>query len=174
LKCSKNKQRFIDLLTEKLVSSGCKVLHAQNVANVLVVQTAASYAETLSTTLIWYYTILLIFLQYDAKLDACIVFMQTDTHENNRQVHDINRIKDKLGTEEAENLLVCHAMSGCDATTRLHGVGKQAVVSLSLKDGIFKDACKIFITQRFNNQEITEAGEKILFWLYKGKVMRMS
>ena len=84
-------------------------------------------------------------------------------------MYDIKRIKNKLGTEAAENLLVCQAMSGCDSTFRLHGVGKPAVVSLSLKDGIFKDACKIFMTPGSNHQKIVEAGEKALLRICKGK-----
>jgi len=84
-------------------------------------------------------------------------------------VYDIKRIKNKLGTEAAENILVCHAMSGCDTTFRLHGVGKPADVSLSLKDGIFKDAFKTFMTPGSNHQEIAEAGEKSLLRIYTGK-----
>ena len=82
---------------------------------------------------------------------------------------ELKRIKNKLGTEAAENLLVCHAMSGCDTTSRLHGVVKPTVVSLSLKDGIFKDACKTFMTPGSNHHEIAEAGEEALLRIYSGK-----
>ena len=83
LRNPKNKQRFIDLLTERLANSGCKVLHAQDDADVLVVQTSVSCAETSSTTLIGNDTDLLVLLLYHAKLDACDIFIQTDTHGNN-------------------------------------------------------------------------------------------
>ena len=89
-------------------------------------------------------------------------------------MYDIKRVKNKLETEAAENLIVYHAMSGSDITSRLHGVGKPAVVSLSLKGGIFKNACKIFMDPGSNHQEITEAREKDLIRIYKGKVMRRS
>ena len=148
----KNKQRFINLLAERLANSGCKVLRAQDDADVLVVQTAVSCAETSSTTLIGNDTDLLVLLLYHAKFDACDIFMQTDTHGNNQRSYDIKRIKSELGTEAAENLLICHAMSGCDTTSRLHGVGKPAVVSLSLKDVIFKNAGKIFMTPGSSHQ----------------------
>ena len=95
--------------------------------------------------------------------------MQTDTHGNNQRVYDIKGIKNKLGTEAAENLLVCHAMSGCDTTSRLRGVGKPAGVSSSLIDGIFKDACKTVMTPRSKHQEIAVAGEKALLRIYEGK-----
>jgi hypothetical protein len=72
-------------------------------------------------------------------------------------VYDIKRINNKLGTEATENLLVCHAMSGFDTTSRLYNVGKPAVVSLSLKDCIFENAWKIFMRPESNHQEITEA-----------------
>jgi len=93
--------------------------------------------------------------------------MQTDTNENNQRVYDINRIKNKLGIEAAENLLVCQEISGCDIASRLYGVEKPAVVSLSLRDGMFEHACKIFITLGSNHQEIVEAGEKDLLPIYK-------
>ena len=89
----KNKQHFIGLLTERLANSGGQVLHAQDDADVLVVQTALSCAETLSTTLIGNDTDLLVLLLYHTKLDACNIFMQTDTHENNRRLYDTKRIK---------------------------------------------------------------------------------
>ena len=86
LRNHKNKQRFINLLAERLANSGCKVLRAQDDANDLVVQTAVSCAETSSTTLIGNDTDLLVFLLYHAKLDACDIFMQTDTHGENRRI----------------------------------------------------------------------------------------
>ena len=86
---SKNKEHFADLLTEKLANSEWKVLHAQDDVNVMVVQTAVSCAETLSTTLIWNDTGLLVLLLYHTKLDAYDIFMQTDTYENNQRVYDI-------------------------------------------------------------------------------------
>ena len=120
-----DKQRFIDLLTERLANSGCKVQHAQDDARVLVVRTSVSCAETLLPNLIRNDTNILVLLQYHARIDACGIFTQTDTHKNSRRLYDIQRIKNKLETEAVENLLVCQAMSGCDTTSRLYGVGDQ-------------------------------------------------
>ena len=61
---------MIDLLTKRLANSGCKVLHAQDSADVLVVQTEVSCVENLSTSLIGYDTNLVVLLLYHAKLDA--------------------------------------------------------------------------------------------------------
>ena len=138
LRNTKNKQRFIDLPTERLANSGLKVLHAHDDADVLLVQTAVSCAETSSTTLSGNDNDLLVLLLYHIKLDACAIFMQTDTHGNNRRVYKIKRIKNKPGTEAAKNLLVCHAMSSCDTTSRLHGVGKPAVFPCHLEMGFAK------------------------------------
>ena len=70
LRSLKNKQRLIDLLTERLANSECKVLHAQDSADVLAVKTEVSCVETLSTTLIGYDTSLLVLLLYYTKLNA--------------------------------------------------------------------------------------------------------
>ena len=60
-------------------------------------------------------------------------------------------------------------MSSCDTTSRVYGLGNPAVVSLPLKDGIFKEAYKISMTPGSNHKEITQAREKALLPIEKGK-----
>ena len=74
------------------------MVHAKDDGEVLVVKTAVNCVETLSNTLIGNDIDLLSLLLYHTKLDVCDLFMQTNTHENNRRVCGIKRIKKKLGT----------------------------------------------------------------------------
>ena len=68
-------QRFINLLTEKLANTGCKVPHAQDDLDILVVETVVNDAETLSNNMIGNETDLLVLLLNNLKLDAWDIFM---------------------------------------------------------------------------------------------------
>ena len=68
-------QRFISLLTENLAKTECKIPHAQDDLDILVVETAVNDAETLSNNMIGNETDLLVLLLNSLNLDACDIFM---------------------------------------------------------------------------------------------------
>ena len=62
-----NKQRFIDLLSQRLEQAGCEIHQARGHANVLIVQTASTSAANQETVLVGDDTDLLVLLIYHAK-----------------------------------------------------------------------------------------------------------
>jgi hypothetical protein len=54
--------------------------------------------------------------------------MVTEKQNAKHPCLDINAIRDKLGDEYARFLPVLHAISGCDTTSKLYGIGKVTVL----------------------------------------------
>ena len=79
---------------------------------------------------------------------------------------DINAIRDKIGEEYAQFLPVLHAISGCDTTSMLYGIGKIKV--LKKHKEIIAEA-KPFLLNDSTPEQIEEAGRKILCLIYDGK-----
>ena len=64
-----NKQRFIEVVGQRLSARGCKVLHDQSDADVLIAKTAIESAASMDTILVGDDTDLLILLIHHAPLD---------------------------------------------------------------------------------------------------------
>ena len=90
------------------------------------------------------------------------------TEKQNAKHHclDINAIRSKLGDECAQWLPAIHAMSGCDTTSKLFGIGKSTVMKKS--NHIIKEAGP-FLSAQATAEEIKEAGIKILCLIYDEK-----
>ena len=65
-----NKQRFINMLSMKLVERSCKTYHASGDANMLIVQKSVESASVINTVLVGDDTDLLILLIYHVSLDS--------------------------------------------------------------------------------------------------------
>lgn len=90
------------------------------------------------------------------------------TAKKNHKVWHINRLKSVMGPELCLLLPFVHAVSGCDTTSRLYGVGKGAALPKLRSDSAFKEAAYVFIRQS-SLEEIVAAGEKCLCCLYGGR-----
>ena len=122
----KNKQRFLVILSEALQNVGCVTHHANGDADLLIVKTAVASARTNNTVLVGDDTDLLVLLCYHASKDGFDLYFRPEPKANVRGtcVWHMKRAKDQLGREVCTNLLFLHAITGCDTTSRLYGVGK--------------------------------------------------
>jgi len=77
-------------------------------------------------------------------------------------------VQKKMG-EVSRLLLVGHALLGCDTTSRVFGLGKQAVLPLLKKSEVFRKKCKVFLDESSSKDEIVKAGEYLLLSLYKAR-----
>ena len=69
-----NKQRLIKLLGEKLQLSGCRIIHAQGDADLLIIQMAIQSAKSITTVLVGDDTDLLVLLCHHANTSARDLF----------------------------------------------------------------------------------------------------
>ena len=74
-----NKQRFIDLFSQRLEHAGCEIHQARGDADVLIVQTALTSAAKQETVLVGDDTDLLVFLIYHANNIRHNVFFRPET-----------------------------------------------------------------------------------------------
>lgn len=166
-----NKQSFINILSDKLERVGCVVQHAKGDADTLIAMTAVKSAEVVDTVLVGEDTDLLVLLCYHAKnlLRAIYFRPEPKLHSNSCRVWDIQKTRNILKETTCENILFAHAISGCDTTSRLYGVGKHLVFKKLLSDSEFRKHAEIFLSGPDTpHDRIIEAGEKAIVSMYNG------
>ena len=78
----------------------------------------------------------------------------------------MKKVKEQLGKEVCRNLLYLHAITGCDTTSRLYGVGtalKKFENVLHFKEQAYVFSCHSAVS------DVVTAGEKALVSLFGGK-----
>ena len=77
-------------------------------------------------------TDLLVILCFHGKMDECELYFYSEAKSKRKQqrIWDIKQTKNKLGFEACEILPVLHALSACDTTSQLFGVGKYPEAAL--------------------------------------------
>ena len=161
---STNKQRFINLLSDRLKSKGCETFHADGDADLLIVLTAVKSAETMNTVLVGDDTDLLVLLCYHGNLASHELFFKPEPKKDAKKVRvwNIKALKDILGPQTSKHLLFLHAVLGCDTTSRLYGVGKSVSLKKFLKNDDLKKVADVFHNENSSEEEVAEAGEHAL------------
>ena len=159
-----NKQRFINLLAEKLRIAGCNVLQAPGDADLLIVQTAVQEARTRTTVLVGDDTDLLVLLIYHGQMDASDLFFipEPKQRSNKRRVWNIKNTKSALGLGVCTHILFAHALLGCDTTSRIHGLGKPVALRKIKTDEHFRNQASVFANSSATTDEVMLAGERAL------------
>ncbi len=126
-----NKQNFLSILSSCLKEAGCVTIHARSDADVLIVQTALQSSKTVNTVLVGEDTDLLVLLLHHADKDGKELYFRPEPKENAKNVRlwNIKTSKEKLGSCICSKLLFVHAITGCDTTSRLYGIGKTTSLS---------------------------------------------
>lgn len=161
-----NKQRFIDLLSVTMEDHGIKALHADGDADQLIAKTAVVSAKTHTTQVIGEDTDIFQLLVSQLISDSKGLYMITDKQNAKNKCLDIKAIRIKLGEEISPILPVLHAISGCDTTSKLFGIGKSTVMK---KRHLLVEEAKHFLSPSVTHEQIEESGRKILCLLYDEK-----
>ena len=162
-----NKQNFIYLLGTKLQASGCIVLHAEEDADRLIVDTAVTSSLNQSTILVADDTDVLVLLIHHATTTSQGLFMQKSkmTSKKNGSVWDILQVKQELGEDVCKHILFAHALLGCDATSGIFGLGK-ALTLKKVKQSEFRKHADVFRDASSTKCMIEKSGEAALLSLY--------
>ena len=75
----------------------------------------------------------------------------------------VSALKQNLDDSLISSLLYIHSLTGCDTTSRPHGIGK---VSALAKHANLKEFAKMIMLQNKTSREIEQAGEQALGVLY--------
>jgi 5'-3' exonuclease len=167
-----NKQRFINLLAQRLQSEGCTVYHADGDADYLIVQKAVEAASSNTTVLVGEDTDLLVLLCHHASLHAHDLFFKSDKNQKRKKkcCWDIKKTKQHLGVAVCENLLFIHSVLGCDTTSRVHGIRKSVALKKFESDVNFQAEASVFLNESSTQDEVAQAGHKVMLLLQNGKL----
>ena len=106
---------------------GCKVINASGDADVPIARAAVEASVEQVTTVIGEDTDLLILLLFHARLEGKGLYFKSDRSkaDDKTKVFDIIKMKEIIGNAICGQLLFVHAMTGCDSTSRIFGIGKK-------------------------------------------------
>ena len=76
---------------------------------------------------------------------------------------DIQQLQQALGEDICQSLLFVQAITGCDTTLRLFGVGKGTLTLKKLKaENAFHEAVHVFSKPTATMKKVVSAGEKVI------------
>lgn len=167
---SKNKQKFITLLSGFLESNGITVKHASDDADYLITKTVCECALNKHVMLIGDDTDLLVLLCYHVAVDGHRVFFKSEMRTNSKKlrVWDIQKTKMVLGENVCKVLPALHALTGCDTTSRVFGIGKGMALKKLISSEALYSYLKAFIIKANTKEIVQTAGENALVYLYGG------
>ena len=167
----KNKQRFINMLSKRLTDCVVKTIHAVGDADLLICQTAVDSASRSPTTLIGEDTDLLVLLCFHANPNSFDLYFRSEAKQTSKKPRtwNIKVVKQALGQDTCYLLPFLHALTGCDTTSRLFGIGKGLALKKPKSNEDFKKQGEVF-SRESDRDEIFSAGQKALSCLYGGSI----
>ena len=154
-----NKQRFVNLLNAFLEGCGFICLAARDDADVLICDTAVDlYKSKQNVTVVGDDIDLLVILLHRIHINdqsTTRLFLSTKTC-----VYDIQSVKRQLGDSVVSIILLLHAFTGSDTTSRILGVGKDKL--LKLHEKIDSSISEGFYSPHSSKECIKKAGERLI------------
>ena len=163
-----NKEKFLGLLKTYLIARGINVLSSTADADVLMCREAVERSYESDVSLVGDDTDLLIILLHMTRHQAFDhkLFLTTKHH-----VYDIEDVRNKLGQNTVNSILLAHAFTGCDTTSRIHGVGKDKLFKIlnSVESGIVET----FYTVNSSVPQVKAAGEQLFLQLISSSALSL-
>src|SRR6218665_19439 len=168
------KKAFLSNLICKLRCTGISVHQALDDADTLIVATAITIARSnRPVTVVANDTDVLVLLTYHFRSAMADIVLRSEiTKRGSPKVELIptRAIQDSIGDAAAKQILVAHAISGCDTTSCLYGLGKASILkkfSHTTKKTL--PLSEILSSSDATHDDISAAGLKLLTLLYGGK-----
>lgn len=155
-----NKQLLLNLLQDYLKNKGLTILCSTGDADVLMCREAAECCYSGNVSLLGEDTDLLVILLHMTKHHGFEnkLYLTTKSY-----VYDIEGIRNILGQRVANSILLIHAFTGCDTTSRIFGVGKDRL--LKILDSVGDDVINVFYSRDSTPSEVISAGENLMLLL---------
>ena len=155
----RNKQRFLNLLATKLREQHIEVLQADDDADLLIAQTALNSAKDRPTIVVGEDTDVLVLLLYHIQNYHQKVIYRSAKHSQGKacRIWDINKTAKLHGETTCRLLPFVHAVTGCDTTSRLFGLGKAVALKKVATNEYFRSQGEIFMSNGRTNDDIIKA-----------------
>ena len=165
-----NKQNFLLMLGDELTKTGIAVNHNSGDADLLIAQTALKASKDYLMDLIGEDTDLLVLALHHFTNEKALYFTyEPKQSQQLAEVRNIGHAKQILG-KICHGILVIHAFSECDTTSRIHSVRKPAFLEKHRKSNQFLKLKNIFLDQSANKSNIINAGKQLMLsnnWSHK-------
>ena len=169
----KNKMQFVTLLKQRLEARHYCIFQAQDDADTLIVATALDVASRGKPVFVVANdTDILVLLMYHFDMGGVDIILQFETKKATsaqtirRSVRELCKATGSVATRQ---LLVAHAISGCDTTSSLFGHGKASVWKQMKKSPNTTQLTETISSDKPTQKEIVAAGMQLLSLLYSGK-----
>lgn len=159
------------MLATRLTENSYTVVHvhASDDADVKIVQTAVEYAKSKTVTVIGEDTDLLVLLCFHVDLKSYMIYFRTEPKQTTKRMRiwNIQKTKQDMGEQMCSLLPFIHAISGCDTTFRMFGIGMGAAYKKFKSSVYIQDLAQKIMTYS-SKEDVVQAGEEIVACLYGG------
>ncbi len=151
-------------------------IQAVDDADTLIASTAVQEATSHDTVVVGEDTDVLVLLCHHGDDSSHNLLYKSDIRRANKtnKVWDIKKTKTVLGPELCSMLPFIHAYTGCDTTSRIHGISKEAVLKLFKTSSEFRRTIAIFNEEEPDVNEITTRCEEAMILLNNGVLLKGS
>jgi hypothetical protein len=165
----RNKQRFIELLGCKLRDASFEVVHTQDDADLPIVKTAINFAREQNVMVVAEDTDILVLLCYYVDPTLNGILLGTEPKRGQKaKLWDIHKTKLLLGEEVCHRLPAIHALTGCDTTSKLFGIGKATALKKLKSTKHMQESLNTFCDVFASKENVLKSGSEVLSCLYGG------
>lgn len=169
---SKNKERLITMLAEKMTNEGYMTKQAVDDADSLIIQTAIEMSSAHHVTVIGEDVDLLILLVALAPVGRNIHFVKPGKGNVERKTFSSRDLQVTTGLKST--ILFLHAFGGCDTTSCFFRKGKLKCFKLMKDQPFLREVAETFNNADAMHEEIALAGQRFVLSLYGAPITETS
>ena len=165
----KNKQRFIDMLSERLLDNGIQVRHSDGDADVLIIKTAIEYMQRTNVILVADddTDIFVLAIHYLGTNDfANSLLLKASSSSAKRKLINVTQLRSLLHPDICSSILLIHAYMGCDTTS---GIFRKSKKLLMKQHSILPPYVEKFYNVSTRIGDLARAGEELMLSIYENK-----
>jgi len=168
-----NKSQFIALLGQRLSANGHTVHYAPGDADTLIASTALDLArQQTPVSVVAEDTDVLLLLVHHFQSTMADVYMLSRTKMPNGEskVVSVRAVQNDIGDQGVRQVLVVHALTGCDTTSAIFGRSKVGAFSKIVSRSDTLPMTDIIAATSASQDTVADAGLKLLVMLYGGQL----
>ena len=167
-----NKSKFIDLLKLALCDAGCETVQAAGDADTAIVSAALEIAASrhCAVGVVADDTDILVMLVHHVVPSMSPVYFVSEAQKTAEQRRiNISSLQQHIGAAACQQILVLHAIGGCDSTSAIYGRGKGTVMRKLTRTSAAVSYCETLQTIDSSLPDVVAAGTQLLILLFDGK-----
>jgi len=168
-----NKSQFIALLVDQLKVVAVTAKQSAADADTDIVQAAIELATRQQPAIVVADdTDVLCLLTHHLKSNMADVYMllsRRSIKNKSGKLVSIRKVQSTIGTQAVGQLLVLHALTGCDTTSAPFGIGKVTAFKKVTKDSNTVALTNVIGSNTATRDAVADAGSKLLVMLYGGR-----